>query len=126
MEYHQSWKTWWTGIQPGWRKAPDGTLMCPTDVSETREWPQTSIGGPNGFLIIVLTLAWWIRGLQDDWKDAALSWAVDDVFWALSEMTSSLRVRQEGGKGVKRVTNPGSEELGDHAVPAKRWVHCFC
>jgi hypothetical protein len=100
--------------------------MCPTDVSETREWPQTSIGGPNGFLIIVLTLAWWIRGLQDDWKDAALSWAVDDVFWALSEMTSSLRVRQEGGKGVKRVTNPGSEELGDHAVPAKRWVHCFC
>jgi hypothetical protein len=88
-----------------------------------QEWSQISIGGANGFFIVILTLAWWIAALEGDWKDADLCWAVDETFWALSEITS---VSREGGQGLKKhVAEVTSEELRDQAGSAKRWVDLF-
>jgi hypothetical protein len=115
------------GLQPNWRKASDGSLLRPNETSESREWPQICIGGTNGFFMVILTLAWWIMGADNDWKDETLCWAVDEAIWALGEVISLSRVGLKGGGGgVKRATDTTSEELGDSALPAKRWVDSCC
>jgi hypothetical protein len=108
------------GLQPHWRKASNGSLLRPNETSESQEWPQICIGGLNGFFMVILTLAWWIMGADDDWKDETLCWAVDEAIWALSEMISLFRVGLKGGRGVKRAMDSTSEELGHSALPAKR------
>jgi hypothetical protein len=106
-----SWWVWWRSLQPECRLLEDGTLG--QDVPDTNEaWEKVCRGGRNGFVIIVLTLSWWITAFDGKVEDEDLLCAVADVTWVLGCMVQSLKA----SGGEKR----GLEEENDDGPVAKK------
>ncbi|KAI0062046.1 hypothetical protein BV25DRAFT_1784395, partial [Artomyces pyxidatus] len=58
-EYAQSWRDWWVSLQPTWRT--EGAVAWPLlrDIGKEKDWTDLRKGGMNGFLCILIVLAWW-------------------------------------------------------------------
>ncbi|TDL14269.1 hypothetical protein BD410DRAFT_734350, partial [Rickenella mellea] len=81
------WWAWWTVLQPVWRsKSDDGRPLIEGEGS----WEDLKKPGRNGFLGVLMALAWWKSGLRgadsSDWNAA-----VADVEWALTGLLKQVR-----------------------------------
>jgi hypothetical protein len=68
-----------------------------------KKWPQTCRGGPNGFYMIILTLAWWVAGADQNaegFQGRGLIRAIDDVTWVVDNMILVLKHREKSA-GMK-------------------------
>ncbi|KAI0054879.1 hypothetical protein BV25DRAFT_1790807, partial [Artomyces pyxidatus] len=54
--YGIGFRKWWEGLQPLWR-GDSWPLERATPVGE--KWTKTRKGGANGFVMVVIALAWW-------------------------------------------------------------------
>lgn len=110
-EYGDRWNAWWWSMQPSWRD-PESPFDMPSNVS-AGSWSHLLCGGPNGHLLVILALAWWMKyGAGPhllEIKDAAI-----DVAWVLGELELAL---DAGNKGKKRDLDIGE---GDDLPSPKR------
>ena len=106
------WKSWWKGMQPIWRsEGAEWPLVRRIDSSE--KWENLMKGGQNGFLIVLLTLSWWLAAaLTEAQRNDCVS-ALDDVEWVLVQMVVILRESKSSD----------TEEEGE-ARGQKRYVVC--
>ena len=120
--YTKSWWAWWAHLQPDSRKESAGNRAPIRDALPADEnWAQTYVGGPNGMLIVVLTLAWWSQKLggKTDQKDLIV--AVNDVEWVLSAMIEkSGGGKTSGSVAGKRAAAPGDKVETESGTRAKR------
>ena len=92
------WRAWWS-------------KLCPEDapVPADRSWESLRKPGKNGFLLMMVCLAWWgsAAGADNEWKEAigevvrALRWlgsTTPAVKGNLPPVTAGKRKRPEGGK----------------------------
>jgi len=90
--YGDRWNAWWWGMQPSWRD-PDIPFDLPSEVP-AGSWSNMLCGGPNGVLLVVLALAWWLKSSTgtntSPIKEAAL-----DVTWVLGYLRLALDVDNE-------------------------------
>lgn len=77
------WSQWWASLQPDWRVKRDGRFIR----EGTGDFAGVRVGGINGTLNLVWSLAMWLKGLdrglvtdggREEWLEA-----VRDVAWAL-------------------------------------------
>ncbi|KAI0042929.1 hypothetical protein FA95DRAFT_1466290, partial [Auriscalpium vulgare] len=59
-EYADNWLSWWTSMQPDWRKG-DGSwpLERPVGDEAYTGWEALCRGGSHGFFIVIISLSWW-------------------------------------------------------------------
>jgi hypothetical protein len=112
-EYGDRWNAWWWGMQPSWRD-PDIPFNSPSEVPAD-SWSHMLCGGPNGLLLVVLALAWWMKSStgadSSPIKEAAL-----DVTWVLGQLRLALNVPNKGKKRDHEV------ETGDDLRSSKRYL----
>ena len=78
-------------MQPSWRN--------PKSVEASADsWLHLLCGGPNGHLLVVLALAWWMR-YSSETHLLQIQKAVMNVTWVLGELGLAL---DAGNKGKKR------------------------
>jgi len=58
-EYGDSWNTWWWSMQPSWRD-PESPFDISSEAS-AGSWSHLICGGPNGLLLVIVALAWWMK-----------------------------------------------------------------
>jgi len=77
------------------------------------DWGRLSRAGPNGFFLVMLTLAWWAEtvGKSKIPQYAEFEVAVEDVNWVLSEMIQHVPAAQLSAKRP----SPDSENDEDKA-----------
>ena len=63
MKYTTQWHTWWITLQLAWRGAVWPLKRTP---GQTEGWDDIAKGGKNGFLIILLSLSWWVLKAEGD------------------------------------------------------------
>ena len=98
-------------MQPSWRD-PDNPFDMPSEASAA-SWSHLLCGGPNGLLLVILALAWWMKNSTEtnsSTEDAAI-----DVTWVLAQLRLALDV---GDKGKKRELEIGP---GDDLPSSKRY-----
>ena len=92
-KYATQWHAWWTGLQPAWR----GIAWPLTRMSvPNKMWDKVRKGGKNGFLMILLSLGWWISAAENDIDKREVASAIEDVEWVMGELTKEPR-RQKWG-----------------------------
>jgi len=106
-DFGNRWLAWWKAIQPGWR-GDELSQLVPSDPS----WSQLLCGGANGFLVVILALAWWMQGnTSSGGSDLPhLKTAVVDVSWTLAQLKIALDAREDQGK-KRGIDNADTEEL---------------
>jgi hypothetical protein len=98
-EFGATWRGWWKILQPQWRISDDecgGSLVRngPSD----EKWPNLLKGGGNGFVLVLLSLSWWMMSEKDESRKAEeSSSAFEDVQWVLQQMVRVLRTQHEQG-----------------------------
>ena len=85
--YEQRWWSWWTRINPEWRKDDNGELT-----RGDGDWSPFFKSGINAFLSLLASLL----GLKDVTKLEAWERALEDVHYVLGEV---LRAKEEAGYG---------------------------
>jgi hypothetical protein len=85
-------------------------------VDEALDWKALMKQGDNGFLVVMLGLAWWGACVHVEGDDASImewSQAVDDVKWVVSNF-STTTTAPSNTRGKKRGTddNPSSISKG--------------
>lgn len=81
--------TWWTFIQPDWRR------IQLSETSRTEgDWERLYKPGVNGLLNVVILTYWWARILEEreESPDEPYFWFVSDVMWILSQLTVAARM----------------------------------
>jgi hypothetical protein len=127
-EFGALWKAWWKILQPEWRGANDGNWPLVREGPEVREWAKLMKGGGNGFVLVLLSLSWWMMRERDETrKTVESSSAFEDVAWVLQQMVQVLRDRRkqnregQGGQGGNDQGKEGGDENDDPNVrPTKR------
>ena len=109
--YGDGWNAWWWSMQPSWRD-PESPFEMPSEAS-AGSWSQLLCGGPNGFLLVILALAWW-RKYCTGTDSSLIEEAAIDVTWVLAQLSLAMDV----GKGKKRELDVGPE---DDAPSTKRY-----
>ncbi|SJL18824.1 uncharacterized protein ARMOST_22425 [Armillaria ostoyae] len=86
-KFRGTWLRWWNAMQPEWR-AKTGEIAECSKVADGGDWSLLRLPGPNGFLGIVASLAWWgitakVQGGGEGkvWKDA-----LRDMAWVLTSL----------------------------------------
>lgn len=64
-------------------------------VDKAEEWCELLKGGANGFMLIPLSLVWWMDAPQVVSEREECLQALADVAWVLEEMVVMLRARSE-------------------------------
>lgn len=85
-DYSISWWLWWRAMQPAWRAQ---TLSCDLRGTGEFNWNETRKGAENGFILVVLSVGVWFRGLE---KERGKWWcgdALKEVHWVLDQMLTS-------------------------------------
>ena len=114
-EYGDRWNAWWWGMQPGWRQ-PDSPFDMPSEASPA-SWSDLLCGGPNGILLVILALAWWMKDrIGTNSSLTELEEAAIDVTWVLGQLMVAL---DAGNKGKKRELEI---EPGDDESSSKRYL----
>ncbi|VDB96081.1 unnamed protein product [Peniophora sp. CBMAI 1063] len=89
VEYGEDMRLWYTHVMPEWRRgAQDWPLLrvVPNDA----DWQTAYKGGANGMFIVLIACYWWISQAKSNDKALRESLSVvEDVAWALGQMTSS-------------------------------------
>jgi len=85
------WWRYWSGMMPPGREVDSlGRLTG----REELLWDEFLYAGENGILIVLVSLRWWWDEI-DDLKDPTgyTEWmlALEDVYWVIKQLTSSLR-----------------------------------
>ena len=114
-EYGDRWNAWWWSMQPSWRD-PESPFDMPLEAS-AGSWSHLVCGGPNGLLLVILALAWWMK-CGTETNPSPIEEAARDITWVLGQLRVALNV---GDKGKKRELDIGPEELGD-LTSAKRYL----
>jgi hypothetical protein len=78
-------------------------------------WSNLLCGGPNGILLVVLALAWWMK-YRTETNSSLIEEAAIDVTWVLAQLILALDAGIKGGK--KRELDPDS---GDD-LSSKRYL----
>lgn len=91
--FGECWRAWWKSMQPGTRGGEGWPLERTVEVSE--EWSKLLKGGLNGFMLVPLTIVWWMKAPQVVSKREECLQALADVAWVLEEMVTMLRARRE-------------------------------
>jgi len=111
-EYGDRWNAWWWGMQPSWRD-PESPFEMPSEASAA-SWSHLLCGGPNGLLLVILALAWWMKSSTGT-DSSPIEEAAADVTWVLAQLILALEV---GNKGKKRQLE---NEPGDDPPSSKRY-----
>lgn len=111
-EYGDRLNAWWWSMQPSWRH-PGSPLEMPSEVS-TGSWSHLLCGGPNGLLLVILALAWWMK-CSTGTNSSPIEEAATDVAWVLAQLRLALVV---GNKGKKRELE---DAPGDDLPSSKRY-----
>lgn len=105
---------WWMHIQPAWRKS-EGDLPHAIYACDDGDWGALRKSGKNGVFMVLLSVAWWARGLG---KVSPL-WVsmVTDMRRALESMTESrdalaAETRNMGASTRPRPSRPGTLKRG--------------
>ena len=115
-EYGDRWNAWWWSMQPSWRD-PESPFDVPSEAS-AGSWSHFFCGGPNGLLLVILALAWWMK-CSDGNNLSLIEEAATDITWVLGQLISVMDV---GDKGKKREHDSGPDDLDD--IPsAKRYLN---
>ena len=88
----------------------------PSEAS-ARSWSHLLCGGPNGLLLVILALAWWIK-CSTRTNLSPIEEAAIDLTWVLAQLRLALNV---GDKGKKRELEIGPGDLDD-LLSAKRYL----
>ena len=91
--FGECWRAWWKSMQPVTRGGEGWPLERTVEVSE--EWSKLLKGGLNGFMLVPLTIVWWMKAPQVVSKREECLQALADVAWVLEEMVTMLRARRE-------------------------------
>jgi hypothetical protein len=91
------WKKWWTSMQPAARVHGKGNLKRQTDIQEG--WEELMKGGINGFLNVVVSLAWWYQAIKTSAQRKLFMEMVEDVGWVQDQIIGGLRSseKRKGG-----------------------------
>ena len=114
-EYGDRWNAWWWSMQPSWRD-PEAPFDMPSEAS-AGSWSHLLCGGPNGLLLVILALAWWIK-CSTRTNLSPIEEAAIDLTWVLAQLRLALNV---GDKGKKRELEIGPGNL-DNLPFAKRYL----
>ena len=114
-EYGDRWNAWWWGMQPSWRD-PESPFDMPSEAS-AGSWSHLLCGGPNGLLLVILALAWWMK-CSAGTNPSPIEEAAIDVTWVLAQLRLALNV---GDKAKKREHEIGPDNLDDLPL-AKRYL----
>ena len=110
-EYGDRWNAWWWSMQPSWRD-PESPFDLPSETTAA-SWSHLLCGGPNGLLLVILALAWWLKNRTES-ISSLIEEAALDVTWVLAQLGLALDV---GNKGKKRELESGP---GDDLHSSKR------
>ncbi|KAJ7236772.1 hypothetical protein C8J57DRAFT_964787, partial [Mycena rebaudengoi] len=72
------WWAWWASINPKWCRRTDAGRLERTGEGA---WDVLDLGGPNGFLNVLICLWWWRDVLGSDEQVKEWTVAVADVQW---------------------------------------------
>ena len=63
IPYLTSFKLWWSGLQPDWRRDADGDVWPPSQIlpQAVNDWTALRRGGTNGLFVVIMGLAWAYR-----------------------------------------------------------------
>jgi|SRR5882762_8516409 len=110
-EYGDRWNAWWWSMQPSWRE-PEPPFEVPSEAL-LDSWSHLLCGGPNGFLLVVLSLGWWMASTAGV-DSSRIEEAARDVTWVLGKLLLALVDK----KGKKRQLDNGP---GDDLPSSKRY-----
>ncbi|KAF8345715.1 hypothetical protein F5887DRAFT_1074141 [Amanita rubescens] len=104
-----SWRQWWLLLQPAWRKS-NAAWPPSQDIPEDGHLSTVTQSGPNGFFLVILSLAWWGKLAADGLADLTeFETAMNDVLWVLSHIVS----------GISQTKRPRDEESVANDTRAK-------
>ena len=83
-----AWRSWWNGMQPDGRKSDAEAWPLPQMDLTSADWMSVARAGLTGLLLVVVSLAWWGHHVQGEGQMEEFLVAVDDVSWALTQITS--------------------------------------
>ena len=88
-EFGESWKVWWGSLQPVWRNFS----WPPTQAvnSTGRDWAALCRGGPNGVVLALIGLGWWVAAGNEAGQADEARLALADVQWAVKNMSNYKR-----------------------------------
>ncbi|KAJ3508441.1 hypothetical protein NMY22_g16618 [Coprinellus aureogranulatus] len=117
---------WWSSFQPAFRASagayPLSVYSDPT-CRDQDVWTHIRKSGHNGFVSMVMLLAWWGRAAHtstSEWQEdsrAAWKYVVTDVSRVLDEMTRTYAPRSTSDTAKKRKANNANKE---NAAPPKK------
>ena len=114
-EYGDRWNAWWWSMQPSWRD-PEAPFDMPSEAS-AGSWSHLLCGGPNGLLLVILALAWWMK-CSTGTNPSLIEEAAIDITWVLAQLRLALNV---SGKGKKRELEIEPDD-SDNLPSAKRYL----
>lgn len=103
-EYGDRWNGWWWSMQPSWRD-PESPFDMPSETSAV-SWSNLLCGGPNGLLLVILALGWWMKSCYET-NPSPIEEAAVDVTWVLAQLTTAL---EASNKGKKRELEIGPDD----------------
>ena len=106
-EYGDFWNAWWWSMQPSW-KDPESPFDLPSEALAA-SWSHLLCGGPNGLLLVILALGWWMKGSACT-NLSLIKEAAIDITWVLDQLRLTLNT---GDKGKKRELEIGPDNLDD-------------
>jgi hypothetical protein len=113
-EYGDRWNAWWWGMQPSWRD-PDLPFDMPSEASAA-SWSHLLCGGPNGILLVILALGWWMK-YGTETGSSPIEEAAIDVTWVLAQLMQAFDAGKKDGKKRELESEPG-----DDLPPSKRYL----
>ena len=114
-EYGDHWTAWWWGMQPSWRD-PESPFDISSEAS-AGSWSHLICGGPNGHLLVILALAWWMKYDISGTNPSLIEEAAIDITWVWGQLGSALD-SDVGNKSRKRELESGP---GDDLPSTKRY-----
>ena len=103
QEYGDRWNAWWWSMQPSWRE-PDSPFNMPSEAS-AGSWSHLLCGGPNGLLLVILALGWWMKSSTKT-NRSSIEEAAIDITLVLAQLRLGLNVSGDKGKKRELETEP--------------------
>ena len=107
-EYGDRWNAWWWSMQLSWQD-PESPFNIPSEAS-AGSWSHLLCGGPDGLLLVILALAWWMK-CNTGTNSSPIEEAVKDITWVLAQLRLALDVSYKGKKRELEVEPDDSDNL---------------
>ncbi|KAI0039759.1 hypothetical protein FA95DRAFT_1458304, partial [Auriscalpium vulgare] len=76
------WRSWWTVMQPTWRKPDEGGDWPLVRAEHPDEaWSNLRKAGKNGLVLVLHSLVWWTTAAKTDSQKREVLSALEDVEW---------------------------------------------